>query len=100
MRCPGWHHERTLPPVSEDVDHREKIVLVEWHDARMDTDVRSVDDIRPDYPVRTVGFLIATGPLAVSIAAEVLPDGDGWRAVTTIPLAVVDSIVDLTEFVA
>jgi len=43
----------------------------------------------------SVGFLVAEGPKFVSLAQEVLPDGDGFRAVTHIPLPVVERLVFL-----
>jgi len=71
------------------------LVLVIWRDAFFDFDQTNADDIRPDYLVHTVGFLLAEGPKFVSLAQEVLPDGDGFRAVTHIPLSIVERIVYL-----
>ena len=71
------------------------LVLVIWRDAFFDFDQSNADDIRPDYLVHTVGFLLAEGPKFVSLAQEVLPDGDGFRAVTHIPLSIVERIVRL-----
>jgi hypothetical protein len=71
------------------------LVLVIWRDAFFDFDQTNADDIRPDYLVHTVGFLLAEGPKFVSLAQEVLPDGDGFRAVTHIPLSIVERIVHL-----
>jgi hypothetical protein len=45
--------------------------------------------------VSTVGFLVRRGPRFVSVAQEILPDGDGFRAVTHIPVAVVEKISPL-----
>jgi hypothetical protein len=42
-----------------------------------------------------VGFLVRRGPRFVSVAQELLPDGDGFRAVTHIPVAVVETISPL-----
>ena len=64
----------------DGVDH--PLALVEWHDAWFDHDQRTIEDRRPDYLVRTVGFLIDEGPRIVSVAQELLPDGEGFRAVT------------------
>ena len=69
------------------------LALVEWHDAWFDHDQPTIGDRRADYLVRTVGFLIDEGPRVVSLAQEVLPDGEGFRAVTHIPAAVVERIV-------
>jgi hypothetical protein len=71
------------------------MVLVIWRDAFFDFDQSDPEDIRPDYLVHTVGFLLAEGPKFVSLAQEVLPDGDGFRAVTHIPLSIVERIVRL-----
>jgi hypothetical protein len=68
------------------------MVLVEWHDAWFDQDQTDVEEFRSDYLVRTVGFLINEGPHVVTVAHEVLPDGDGFRAVTHIPVAIIERI--------
>lgn len=73
------------------------LVLVTWHDAWFDFDQTSPDDCRPDYLVRTVGFLVSERPRVVSIAQELLPDGDGFRAVTHIPTSVIDSVTPLEQ---
>jgi hypothetical protein len=67
-------------------------VLVIGRDAFFDVDQSDAEDIRPDYLVHTVGFLVAEGPRFVSLAQEILPDGDGFRAVTHIPLSIVERI--------
>jgi len=67
-------------------------VLVVWRDAFFDFDQSDAEDIRPDYLVHTVGFLVAEGPRFVSLAQEILPDGDGFRAVTHIPMSIVERI--------
>jgi hypothetical protein len=71
------------------------LVLVIWRDAFFDFDQADPEDVRPDYLVHTVGFLLAEGPKFVSLAQEVLPDGDGFRAVTHIPLSIVERIMRL-----
>lgn len=70
---------------------RHPLVLVEWLDAWFDDDQEGPEDARDDYPVRTVGFLLRTGSV-VSIAQEILPDGEGFRAVTHIPGGMVTRI--------
>ena len=72
------------------------IVLVTWHDAWFDFDQQDPEDCRADYLVRTVGFLVDDGPRFVSVAQEVLPDGDGFRAVTHIPRSIVEEVTTLT----
>jgi hypothetical protein len=73
------------------------LVMVTWHDAWFDFDQTDPDDCRPDYLVRTVGFLLNDGPKFVSIAQELLPDGDGFRAVTHIPVPIIDSVTPLED---
>jgi hypothetical protein len=63
------------------------LLAVTWRDAWFDFDGNSERD---DYLVRTVGFLVKDGPRFLSLAQEMLPDGDGFRAVTHIPVAVVE----------
>jgi len=79
----------------DQVQLEHPMVLVIWRDAFFDFDQADPDDIRPDYLVHTVGFLLAQGPKFVSLAQEVLPDGDGFRAVTHIPLSIVERILPL-----
>lgn len=76
----------------DDVDYH-PLALVEWLDAWFDHDQRTIEDRRADDLVRTVGFLVDQGPRIVSIAQELLPDGEGFRAVTHIPVAVIERIV-------
>jgi hypothetical protein len=73
------------------------LVLVTWRDAWFDFDEVDPEDARSDYLVTTVGFLVRQGPRFLSIAQEVLPDGDGYRAVTHIPVSVVGSLTTLRE---
>ncbi len=85
-----------LPEEAILIDVGHPLVLVEWHDAWFDHDLSAPDQRRPDYLVRTVGFLLAEGPRFLSLAQEVLPDGDGYRAVTHIPVTIVERVVRLT----
>ncbi len=71
------------------------LVLVTWRDAWFDLDEADADEARSDYLVATVGFLVRHGPRFVSIAQEILPDGDGFRAITHIPVSVVQTMVAL-----
>jgi len=92
--------ERALPaegPSSLPKAPEFPLVVVEWQDAWFDFDLAEPEDTRTDYLVRTVGFLVADGPKFVSLAQEVLPDGDGFRAVTHIPLPVVERLVFLDQ---
>ena len=72
------------------------LVLVEWHDAWFDLDQAGPEDCRSCYPVKTVGFLVGDEPGFLSIAQEILPDGDGFRAVTHIPVAIVERVQRLS----
>jgi hypothetical protein len=81
------------PESTEPPDY--PLVMVAWHDAYFELDQEAADDCRPDYLVHTVGFLVSEGPRFVSVAQEVLPDGDGFRAVTHVPTSIVERIVPL-----
>jgi len=82
-------------PLEADLDPGFPIVLVTWHDAWFDFDQQDPDDCRADYLVRTVGFLVDDGPRFVSVAQEILPDGDGFRAVTHIPRSIIEEVSEL-----
>lgn len=82
------------PPLEEPEIERFPLVIVEWHDAWFDVDLESVECRRPNYLVRTMGFLLSDGPV-VSVAQEMLPDGEGFRAVTHVPVSLVQRIVEL-----
>ncbi len=83
---PAVHHSRGL-----------RLVLVRWHDAWFDFEHGSSGGWREDYLVQTVGFLVRQDPGVVSVAQELLPGRDGFRAVTHIPMGVVESIVTLAQ---
>jgi len=90
-------HARTGAPPADGVDpHVPPLVLVEWHDAWFDFDLPAADQRRADYLVRTVGFLVAEDPRFLSLAQEVLPEGEGFRAVTHIPVAIVERVERLS----
>jgi hypothetical protein len=80
-------------PVAPAVEY--PLVLVEWHDAWFDYDLACPEDRSPDYVVRTIGFLVADGPRFLSLAQEVLPEDGGFRAVTHIPIAIVERMTEL-----
>ena len=105
---PGWDQEPDAPAIGpaerlaeplEDLTAPPEfpLVLVTWRDAWFDFDEPDPDEARADYLVTTVGFLVRQGPRFVSVAQEVLPDGDGFRAVTHIPTVVVQKISPLQE---
>lgn len=74
---------------------RPPLVLVEWQDAWFEGERESIEDAPEDYLVRTVGFLVRMGGRVLSVAQELLPDGDGFRAVTHIPAGMVERVVSL-----
>jgi hypothetical protein len=73
------------------------LVLVRWQDAWFDADQQDAEDWRSDYLVQTVGFVVRQEPDLVSVAQEVLPEGDGYRAVTHIPRGMIVSMMPLTN---
>lgn len=75
--------------------HTYPLVLVHWLDAWYDPDEQTYEDWRADYPVQTVGYLVRDEHNVISIAQEVLPDDEGFRAVTHIPRAMVQGITRL-----
>jgi hypothetical protein len=88
--------ERLAEPVEDPTDPSEyPLVLVTWRDAWFDFDEPDPEDARADYLVSTVGYLVRRNTRFVSVAQEILPDGDGFRAVTHIPVAVVETIARL-----
>jgi hypothetical protein len=90
-------HPRPRPDALASADgHAPPLVLVEWHDAWFDFDLPAVEHRRADYLVRTVGFLVAEDPRFLSLAQEVLPEGEGFRAITHIPVAIVERVQRLS----
>jgi hypothetical protein len=71
------------------------LVLVTWRDAFFDFERSAGSPDRTDYLVHTVGFLLERGPRFVRLAQEVLPDGEGFRAVTHVPVTVVERLETL-----
>jgi hypothetical protein len=95
---PAWSDAvRSEEELFEEPELRYPIVLVTWHDAWFDFDQQDPEDCRTDYLVRTVGFLVDDGSRFVSVAQEVLPDGDGFRAVTHIPRSIIERVTRLSE---
>jgi hypothetical protein len=85
------------PSPASELEPTPPLVLIRWRDAWFDPEQLGADDWRPDYPVQTVGFLVRNDGVVVSVAQEILPDGDGYRAVTHIPAPIITSITVLTE---
>jgi hypothetical protein len=81
-----------------DVAPTHPLVLVRWQDAWFDADQQVDEDWRNDYLVQTVGFVVRQEPDLVSVAQELLPEGDGYRAVTHIPRGMIVSMMPLTNF--
>jgi len=92
---PGTEQIRDPQIELEQLQLEHPMVLVIWRDAFFDFDQSDADDVRPDYLVHTIGFLLAEGPKFISLAQEILPDGDGFRAVTHIPLSIVERVLRL-----
>lgn len=61
-----------------------EVVECVWTDAWGDTDQHSPEIWRENFPVHSVGFLVRDEEAVVSLAAEILPDGD-YRGVLHIP---------------
>ena len=80
-------------PERDELAH--PLVLVIRRDAYFDFELADIEDARPDYLVHTAGFLLSEGPRFLSLAQEILPDDDGYRAVTHIPLALIERITRL-----
>ena len=72
------------------------VVMVLWHDAWADSEQHERAEWRSDYLVRTTGFLVREEPDVVSIAQEILPEEDGFRAVTHIPRGMIESLTELS----
>lgn len=88
----GEHvHERRIHTHPRGSLH---LVLVRWHDAWFDLE-QPTGGWRDDYLVQTVGFLVREGPDVISVAQELLPWRDGFRAVTHIPYGIVESVTTL-----
>ena len=88
---------REVYPASDEVPvPSPPLVLVEWRDAWFDFDLPAAEHRRADYLVRTVGFLVAEDPRFLSLAQEVLPEGEGFRAVTHIPVGIVERVQRLS----
>jgi len=71
------------------------IVLVTWQDAWADSEQHERAEWRSDYLVRTTGFLVRDEPDIVSVAQEILPEEDGFRAVTHIPRGMIEDLTCL-----
>ena len=71
------------------------LVLVRWHDAWFDNDPPATG-YHTTFPVQTVGWLIHQDEQRTSVASEVLPHDEGFRAITHIPES---SIIDITDLV-
>jgi hypothetical protein len=95
----GISFDESEGPATDGSTPDHPLALVEWHDAWFDLDQEGPEDCRADYLVRTVGFLVREGPRFLSLAQEILPDGEGLRAVTHIPLAIVERVTRLERSV-
>lgn len=64
-----------------------EMYLVTWRDAWFGFDEPDPDERRDDYLVRTLGFFVGEDEKFLHLAQEELPAGDGYRAVTHIPIS-------------
>lgn len=87
------------PATKQAARHRGplRLVLVQWRDAWFDLEQDKLRGWRSEYLVQTVGFLVRDEPEVVSVAQELLPGHDGFRAITHIPRGVVESVATLYE---
>ena len=88
----GGAHPRADPPAEGRPGGSPPLVVVTWRDAWFDFDHADSTEPRTDYLVTTVGFVVREDRRFLSIAQEVLPDDDGFRAVTHSPVAVIVSV--------
>ena len=73
-----------------------EVYVVRWRDAFFDEGQLSREDFRDDFVVRSLGFLVRDDANILSLAQELLPDGE-YRAVTHIPRQLVVSCRRLQE---
>ena len=71
------------------------VVLITWQDAWADSEQHERAEWRSDYLVLTTGFLVRDEPDVVSVAQEILPEQDGFRAVTHIPRGMIEDLTCL-----
>ena len=84
-------------PTRRPLPHKPlELVMVRWRDAWFDFE-HGATGWRDTYIVQTVGFLVRRDAGVISVAQELLPGRDGFRAVTHIPMGVVESVITLTR---
>jgi hypothetical protein len=84
-------------PTRKPLPHKAlELVMVRWRDAWFDFE-HGATGWRDTYVVQTVGFLVRRAAGVISVAQELLPGRDGFRAVTHIPIGVVESIITLAR---
>ncbi|MDP9295869.1 MAG: hypothetical protein M3O88_04120 [Actinomycetota bacterium] len=86
------NEEATEPAVASSPP----VVMVLWHDAWADSEQHDPQEWRSVYIVQTIGFLVREEPDVVSIAQEILPEDDGFRAVTHIPRGMIENLTWLS----
>lgn len=69
----------------------DELKRVTWRDAFYDYDLEG--ELTEDFIVETVGWVLRSGPKFISVASEKLPEG--WRAVTHIPVELVQKVASL-----
>jgi hypothetical protein len=70
------------------------MIAVTWRDCWFDFE-RPAEGWRDDYLVTTVGYVVREDEHVLSLAQELLLDGDGFRAITHIPVGAIVSRVHL-----
>src|SRR5438093_8210372 len=84
-------------PTRRPLPHKTlELVMVRWRDAWFDFE-HGATGWRDSYIVQTVGFLVRRDAGVISVAQELLPGRDGFRAVTHIPMGVVQSVITLAR---
>jgi len=84
-------------PTRRPLPHKTlELVMVRWRDAWFDFE-HGATGWRDSYIVQTVGFLVRRDAGVISVAQELLPGRDGFRAVTHIPMGVVESVITLAR---
>jgi hypothetical protein len=64
------------------------MLSVTWRDAWFDLE-RPSEGWRGSYLVSTVGYVVREDEAVLSLAQELLPEGDGFRAITHIPVGAI-----------
>lgn len=72
------------------------LIQLIWRDAYFDFEQKHAEDKRDDYLVKTCGFFLGADEDFIHLAGEILPDSDGFRAVTHIPIEMIEEVAVCT----